>query len=139
MNLRNTRSTRSGKREIRVREHGACVEDDFEQHDRYRRRAQQQYPGDLPDHGQPNLDGMEADRRRDIDVPVCMVNLMQPPQGRDLVRGEVLQPDGKVEHDHRQRHLQPHGQFDGIEQTPAVHGGEMRGGNGGQRHGQTAP
>ena len=49
-----------------------------------------------------DLDRVKADRRGHVDVAVGVMHLMQPPEDRDLVRGEMLGPDGEIEHEQGQ-------------------------------------
>ena len=62
--------------EIGVVEHGATIEDDFEQKHGEGRRADREHHYDLPQHREPDLDRVKADRRGHVDIAVGVVNLV---------------------------------------------------------------
>ena len=53
----------------------------------------------LPDHRQHDLDRVEAQSRRDVESGVGMVHPVNAPEQRNLVAGDVFQPDGEIEED----------------------------------------
>ena len=117
-----------GERNVGVVEHGAGVENDLEQEHRERRSAERYDHGDLPQHGERDLDRVKAHRRGDVDIAVGVVHLMQPPEDRHFVRDEMLKPDGEVEHEQRDHELDPIRPVDLIEQAePPLLGEERRG------------
>ncbi len=88
-------------------EHGAGVEDHLEQEHRERWRAERHHHHDLPQHRERDLYRVKAHRRGHVDVAVGMVHLVQPPEERDFVGGQMLHPDGEVEREKRQDNLDP--------------------------------
>ena len=125
-----------GKRDVGMIEHGAGVEDHLEQEHGEGRGAERDHHGDLPQHGERDLDRVEAHRRGHVDVAVGVMHLMQPPEDRHLVRDEMLKPDGEVEHEQRDQDFQPIGPVDLVEQAKLMLLGEERRGDRGKRHGK---
>ncbi len=64
--------------------------------------------------------GVKAHRRGHVDVAVGVMHLVQAPEERHLVRGQMLRPDGEVEHEQRDHELEPVGPGDLVEQPDPV-------------------
>ena len=125
-----------GQADVAVVEHGHAVQDDLEEDHRHHRRPQDQDDGELDQHGQDDLDGVEARPGGQVVVQVRVVDPVQPPQGGHRVDHDVLEPDDQVQGDHRQEDRQPGREGDLIEQPPALGGGRRRQPHGGDREEQ---
>ena len=115
-----------GQADVAVVEHGHAVQDDLEEDHRHHRRPQDQDGGELDQHGQHDLEGVEARPGGQVVVQVRVVDPMQPPQGRHRMDHDVLEPDGQVHGDHRQRHRHPEGDGKVVEQPPPLGRGGRR-------------
>ncbi len=124
------------QRDIGVIEHGAGIEDHLEQEHGEGCGAERHHHHDLPQHRQPDLDGVKADRRGHVDVTVGMVHLVQAPKQRNLVRGPMLRPDGEVEHDQRNHDFDPSGPRHLVQEPDPMRFGVERSGDGSDRHGE---
>jgi len=111
---------RGRQADVAVIEHGRGIEQYLEDHHRDHRRAEHHDGGKLDQHGQDDLDGMETRTRRHVIVEVGMVYAMQPPQRRNGMDHDMLQPDHEVHGDHRQRRRDPERRLEMVEQAPAV-------------------
>ena len=109
-----------GQAQIAVIEHRGAVQQHLENQHGHGRRAEDDDGGQLEQHRQDNLDRMEAGAGRHVEIQVGMVHAMQPPQRRYGVEHDVLEVDDQIQHDDRERNLEPEGQGDRVEQAPAA-------------------
>jgi hypothetical protein len=71
---------------------------------------------------------MKTHRRGHVDIAVGMVHLVQPPEERDFVGGQMLHPDGEVEREKRQDNLGPRRPGDLVQQPDLMLFSVKRGG-----------
>jgi len=126
----------SRQRDIGMVEHGAGVEDHLEQEHRQGRSAKRHHHHDLPQHGERDLDGVKPHRRGHVDVAIGVMHLVQAPEQRNFVRGQMLHPDGKVEHQERHHHLDPFRPGDLVQEAEMMRLRIERGGDGRDGHGK---
>ena len=125
-----------GQAHIAVIEHGGAVQQYLENQHGHGRRPDDDNGGQLEQHRKQDLDRMEAGAGRHVEIQVGMVHAVQPPQRRHGVKHDVLEIDDQIEHDDRERHLEPEGQRDQVEQAPAAFRRQQRQPDGRQRKDQ---
>ncbi len=123
---RSTRSSGRGQAHVAVVEHGHAVEDHLEQDHRHHRWSQHHDGGELDEHGEDDLDGVEARPGGHVVIQVRVMHPVQAPQDRHRVHHDVLQPDDEIHGDHRDRNGKPERDLEVIEQPPALRGREGR-------------
>jgi len=69
---------------------------------------------------------MKACAGGNVEVEIGVVHGVQAPQGRDGMKHDVLEVDCEIERHDRGQDLEPAGQHDVVEQTPAALGGDYR-------------
>ena len=68
------------------------------------RRSNDQHSHDLDDSGHDELERVEPQSRRHIKVGVSVVDAMDAPEYGDVMEGQMLQVEGKVERHHGEGH-----------------------------------
>ena len=122
-----------GQAEIAVIEHGGGIENDLEQDHPGQRRPQQQDGGELDQHRQDDLDGMEARPGGHIVIQIGMMNAMEAPQQGHRVNHDMLQVDHQVHGHHGDQDRPAQWQLVIVQQPPALTLGETRHAHGGGR------
>ena len=92
---------------VAVVEHRGGVEQHLEDQHGNRRRAERDDHGQLDHHREQDLDGVEAQPGGDVEVEIGVMHAVQPPQQRHGMEQHVLQVDGEVEQDDRDRDGDP--------------------------------
>ncbi len=77
-------------------EHGHPIEDDLEQDYRDDRRPDYHDGGGLDEHREDDLYRVEARPRGQVIIEIRVMHPVQPPQRRDGMHHDVLQPDHKI-------------------------------------------
>ena len=83
--------------DVAVIEHRGRVEKDFKNQNRNSRRSQRRDRAKLDRHREQNFDRMKAQAGGHVELEIGMMHPMQPPEGRDRVKEDVLQVDGEIE------------------------------------------
>ena len=110
-------------------EQGCDVEQHLEQKDRDRRRADGGDGRAFDGRGDQDLNRVETDTGRNVEVDVCVMNTVQPPEGRHGMEHDVLEVDRQIKQDHPEKNREPRPQPDGIQQTPTAVLSGQRDGN----------
>ncbi len=128
----------AGDAHVAVIEHGSGIENHLEEENRERGRAERDDHGELDEHGQNDFHGMETHAGRDVEIQIRMVHSMKTPKQRHRMEHDVLQVDGEVQHQHRERHQGPVRQRGAAQQPPAARLGDDRHAHrgGGKQHAQ---
>ena len=79
-------------------EHRAGIEQHFEDHHGDRRAPERHDEGELVEHGQEDLEGMEAHARGHVEIEIRVVHAVQSPEHRDGMEQHMLQVDRQIEH-----------------------------------------
>ena len=106
--------------DVRMVEHCSGVEHHLEQDDGGGRRAEQRDGAHLDPHAEQDFDGMEANARRRIDIPVRVMHAVQPPEQPGLVKHHMLDIDEKIERNERQHEGDGFGRGCPVEKTEPV-------------------
>ena len=89
------------KPKVAVVEHRGGIENDLEEQNGDHGRSEQEYHSELDGHGEQNLDGVEPEPGRYIELEVGVVHAMNPPECGNGVKQDVLTVDGQIEHEQR--------------------------------------
>ena len=126
--------------DVGVVKHGGAVEDNFKQDDADNGRADQVNQPDLEQHGKRDFNRVKPDRCGDIKIAVRVVDPVKPPEKRNLMRDQMLKPDGEIKDQDGDDDISPKWCRKLVQETPTLFAGILRGPNGqkGKEHCQQA-
>src|SRR5512141_1788934 len=105
---------------VPVVEHGGCVEEDLEEQDGKGRRTQGGHRGRLDPHREKDLDRMKPSARCEIEVEVCVMHHVHPPEEGYGVEHHMLQIDHEIEENDPTGHFHPEGKMVCVQQAPPL-------------------
>lgn len=109
-----------GNAKVRMIEHRGCVEHDFENQNRRRRRTNDADNRQLESKRQQDFNGVKPASGGHIEIQICVVHAMHPPQRRHCVKDHMLDVDSEIENDERHYHRDHVRDSNVVEKSPAM-------------------
>ena len=85
--------------DIAMGEDRGCVQDNLKNQDSQNGRPERQNNEGFPEQADGDFDRVKANRRCGVQITVRVVDAVQSPEPRGVMKGHMLRPDGEVEQD----------------------------------------